>query len=286
MLHAIGRWEVKIVVGVVQHGEDADPPLESNAGLEIISRTNARPGPRGTPWLGFGANHNCLMESAAGADWYVALNPDVDVTQLEIRGLIEQAEDSGYSVVAPMFRSPWGITGAPQASVPDARHWVREAIAGSSSRSSSSSRVEPSEWVSGACMAIRIGELPIRFDERFFMYFEDVDLCCRARDAGGRIGVCGEIVVRHGSGWSSDDPLLSRRGVEFARSAMEFAKGQQQSPTLTRFAGLARFGSRLVIPGRTDAERASARAITLAFQPFVKREGLAELARRHNEQLR
>src|SRR5918993_701964 len=42
------------------------------------------------------------------------------------------------------------------------------------------------DWVSGACMAIRrdamrqIGPL----DERFFMYFEDADLCRRARAAG------------------------------------------------------------------------------------------------------
>ncbi len=48
------------------------------------------------------------------------------------------------------------------------------------------SRPSPVDWVSGACMVIRretlreIGTL----DERFFMYFEDADLCRRARAAG------------------------------------------------------------------------------------------------------
>jgi N-acetylglucosaminyl-diphospho-decaprenol L-rhamnosyltransferase len=45
------------------------------------------------------------------------------------------------------------------------------------------------DWVSGACMAVRrrvleeIGPL----DERFFMYFEDADLCRRARGGGGGV---------------------------------------------------------------------------------------------------
>jgi N-acetylglucosaminyl-diphospho-decaprenol L-rhamnosyltransferase len=48
------------------------------------------------------------------------------------------------------------------------------------------SRPTSVDWVSGACMVVRretlrdIGPL----DERFFMYFEDADLCRRARGAG------------------------------------------------------------------------------------------------------
>jgi len=45
------------------------------------------------------------------------------------------------------------------------------------------------DWVSGACMAVRrsvfqeLGGL----DERFFMYYEDTDLCLRARQHGHRV---------------------------------------------------------------------------------------------------
>ena len=48
------------------------------------------------------------------------------------------------------------------------------------------SRPTSVDWVSGACMVVRretlrdVGPL----DERFFMYFEDADLCRRARAAG------------------------------------------------------------------------------------------------------
>ena len=49
---------------------------------------------------------------------------------------------------------------------------------------------ERAEWVSGACMIVRsalIREIGL-LDEGFFTYFEDVDWCVRARDAGWRRG--------------------------------------------------------------------------------------------------
>ena len=61
------------------------------------------------------------------------------------------------------------------------------------------------DWVSGACMAIRrdamrqIGPL----DERFFMYFEDADLCRRARAAGWLVYYLPHIEIVHQTGASS-----------------------------------------------------------------------------------
>lgn len=61
------------------------------------------------------------------------------------------------------------------------------------------------DWVSGACMVLRrtmleeVGGL----DPRFFMYFEDADLCRRAREAGWSIVYLPEISVTHQVGGSS-----------------------------------------------------------------------------------
>ena len=61
------------------------------------------------------------------------------------------------------------------------------------------------DWVSGACMAVR--QEPLEdispLDERFFLYFEDADLCRRAREAGWPVFYLPEVEVLHQTGGSS-----------------------------------------------------------------------------------
>ncbi len=61
------------------------------------------------------------------------------------------------------------------------------------------------DWVSGACMIVRRRALEEigPADERFFMYFEDTDLCRRAREAGWSVYYVPEVEVVHRAGGSS-----------------------------------------------------------------------------------
>ena len=63
----------------------------------------------------------------------------------------------------------------------------------------------PVDWVSGACMVIRRDTLrevgPL--DERFFMYFEDADLCRRTRAAGWLVYYLPHVEIVHQTGASS-----------------------------------------------------------------------------------
>lgn len=65
------------------------------------------------------------------------------------------------------------------------------------------------DWVSGACMVLRrrtleeIGSM----DERFFMYFEDADLCRRAREAGWLVYYLPQVEILHHTGLSSRSRL-------------------------------------------------------------------------------
>ena len=67
------------------------------------------------------------------------------------------------------------------------------------------SRPTKVDWVSGACMVVRRKTLekiwPL--DERFFLYFEDVDLCRRAREAGWPVFYLPEVEVLHQTGGST-----------------------------------------------------------------------------------
>jgi len=67
------------------------------------------------------------------------------------------------------------------------------------------------DWVSGACMAARrsVIEEAGPFDERFFMYFEDADLCRRAREGGRLVYYLPGVEVVHHTGKSSRSKPLS-----------------------------------------------------------------------------
>lgn len=65
------------------------------------------------------------------------------------------------------------------------------------------------DWVSGACMIVRRQTLEdiSPLDERFFLYFEDADLCRRAREAGWPVYYLPHVEVSHHTGGSSRSHL-------------------------------------------------------------------------------
>jgi GT2 family glycosyltransferase len=279
-----------IVVGLVAHREPPAivPQLDGVASLVVA--VNARTTSEPTPWLGFGANHNRLMTEHGTAEWYVVLNPDVELSAEQLSALIEQADAHGYALVGPLRREPSGVRGWPTEELPTPGHFLRTTFRTSRSRRfrqalvGSAPAVADSPWVTGCCMAIR-GDLmrELRFDERYFMYFEDTDICQRAHRLGARVGVCTTVTVDHASGWGRDEPLLARRGVEFARSALLYAKTYGHSPQMMRLSALCWALPRLVVlPRGSRSGRAGSRVFASGLVSPT-RPGLTELAVSHNE---
>ena len=56
-----------------------------------------------------------------------------------------------------------------------------------------------SDFVSGSLFFVKalVFKRLDGFDERFFMYYEDVDFCYRARIAGFKVGITGDIYYKH-----------------------------------------------------------------------------------------
>lgn len=73
------------------------------------------------------------------------------------------------------------------------------------------------DWVSGASVFFRreVFETVGLFDENFFLYFEEVDLCRRAREAGWSIWYVHEAVVEHEEGAATGIKNTQKRVPEF-----------------------------------------------------------------------
>lgn len=88
------------------------------------------------------------------------------------------------------------------------------------------------EFVTGACMLLEADVLRagLRFDERYFLYVEDLDLCRQVSARGRSLWVTTRAVVRHADGGTQRDDATLPGGMraqqlyELARGKMLFAK--------------------------------------------------------------
>ncbi len=79
------------------------------------------------------------------------------------------------------------------------------------------------DWVVGACMLLRRAVLEQigGFDEGFFMYSEELDLCRRAVDAGWQVVYLPAAVVTHFEGKSSEQ-VVAARHIRFHSSRVRY----------------------------------------------------------------
>jgi GT2 family glycosyltransferase len=93
-----------------------------------------------------------------------------------------------------------------------------------------SGRASRVDWIPGAFALIRKSALDAvgAFDERFFLYYEEVDLCLRFRRAGWDIWYWPDVVVRHWGGESSK----TVKDVEFSSSGSQLTLWRMRSALL------------------------------------------------------
>lgn len=82
------------------------------------------------------------------------------------------------------------------------------------------------DWVGGTFMLIRkeVIEKIGLFDDDFFMYFEDVDLCIRTKKAGFSVKINPEVAIMHMSGASSENPRLFQWSNEYKNLLLFYEK--------------------------------------------------------------
>lgn len=136
--------------------------------------------------LGFsgGSNHGLVTCMNAGADWIWLLNSDtiIDPDALKILMQVAQKQPDAGVLGALPFASP--DSDVLDAGIGEISFWQGRTVMRKSVPLNQDFIACP--WITGNNFLIRVQALRQVgiFDDRFFLYFEDVDLCVRLRHAG------------------------------------------------------------------------------------------------------
>ncbi len=149
---------------------------------------------------GFGKACNLGIARFPDRDVFI-MNPDVELRVGGVEDLQAAAHASGAGILLPTLVYPDGSPQLTTRAFPSLVELVGRLVR----RSPAGSTPVPTEiplpvdWGIGAAMLIRRNALDaVRgFDERFFLYFEDVDLCLRSWQAGLPVMVTPAIVMSH-----------------------------------------------------------------------------------------
>lgn len=154
-----------------------------------------------------GYSNGCNLGAAkAAGNYLLILNPDTVAREEEIRKLLQAAKsDPSFFIVSCRQVRENGKENKAMGSFPWQRKETRGREPESNGRKDRDKRIIFPDWVSGSIMMIRkeIFDNLKGFDEDFWMYYEDVDLCRRARNTGGKIAFCNDITIQHDHGGST-----------------------------------------------------------------------------------
>ena len=147
--------------------------------------------------FGGGVNLGAARARAEGAEILLLLNPDAAISRENLIRLVSRVQAEPLTLVAPVLTDSEGHVVADRTVV---------CLADGSMRSPRSSRPIPPggtrPWLSGACLALstRLFEAAGGFDERYFLYWEDVDFCARVLGAGGALMLARGATAVHDEG--------------------------------------------------------------------------------------
>jgi N-acetylglucosaminyl-diphospho-decaprenol L-rhamnosyltransferase len=165
--------------------------------------------------LGYGGAVNAAVaQLPQDVEWVVITNPDVRFTWGSLDAMVEHVQEhSEVGIVGPRIRTPDGTIYPSARALPSLSTGTGHALAHSIWPGNPWSRrylqhdmtsdedLSPRSvgWLSGACLLVRRSAFDRLggFDERFFMYFEDVDLCERMHEHRWGVEYVPTAVVAH-----------------------------------------------------------------------------------------
>jgi GT2 family glycosyltransferase len=217
LLDSLQREGLALERVVVVHNPSApnEQPPAVPAGCELIAA------PRNLGYTG-GMNLGIERQLGRDGDILLVLTHDARFHPGALRALVDAARsDDAYGVLGPALvlegsGEPFSFGGITRANGERTHIHERPRTAG---------RIAPCDWVDGGTMLFRADLLREigGFDERFFIYCEDAEICWRASEAGAGVGLVPDAVADQSPGGASRigpwSYLMTRNGAAYARRA-------------------------------------------------------------------
>lgn len=148
---------------------------------------------------GFGANHNQAFKASSGT-FFCVLNPDVRMVVNPFPALIKILENSKVGVCAPLVINMNGDIEDSARRFPTPRGILKKFFSRKRlpDYAIGQQAVTP-DWVGGMFMLFSSDTYKQinGFDERYFLYYEDVDICARLTNLGFHVVLCPVVKVVH-----------------------------------------------------------------------------------------
>lgn len=163
---------------------------------------------------GFGENHNFAFRHGE-RPYFCVLNPDISLQTNPFPELFRSLKENSASVVGPLVLSPAGAIEDSIRRFPTLASLLRKSIGlddGSYPVAVGGQAFSP-DWIAGMFMLFS-SQAYARldgFDEDYYLYYEDVDICARSRQANLRVLACPSVSVTHDAQRASHRDLRHMR---------------------------------------------------------------------------
>ena len=148
---------------------------------------------------GFSANHNQAFKKLSG-EFFCVMNPDIRLNNDPFPALISCLQDSSTGVAAPLVMNENGATEDSARRFPTPFKILCKALGRCKGIDYViKDKVVFPDWVAGMFMLFRqeTFEQLDGFDQHYFLYYEDVNLCARLRLKGYEVALCPDAKVVH-----------------------------------------------------------------------------------------
>ncbi|RUM65599.1 MAG: hypothetical protein DSZ05_05785 [Sulfurospirillum sp.] len=177
---------------------------------------------------GFGHNHNKMFQllNPQKGDIFIICNPDIYLQPDQLHGLLKNfvATDTDIGAPRSYLDKKTGFLDYPDRYFPCLSNFLISIATGKRLHYGPNEEREDPQWLSGSFILFKpeVFKALGGFDEGYFMYCEDIDLCYRAQQKGYSLRLDTEYYIEHNSQMASRK-LFSKSILWHMQSAFRFS---------------------------------------------------------------